>query len=494
MENGIMIQFFHWYSQDNGLWKYLAEEAPKLAELGVTAAWLPPAFKGADGINSRGYDVYDMYDLGEFDQKGTVRTRYGTKEEYIECVRSLQANGINAIADVVLNHMLGADETQTFMVKKVNPENRNEFISDPYDIEGFTKFTFPGRNGKYSQFIWDFQCFTGVDFDNKNKETAIFTIQNDYGEGWDSVIDIEKGNFDYLMGADIEYRNEAVREEIKRWGKWYLETVGFNGIRLDAIKHISPQFISEWIDYMRSLKPDLFVVGEYWAPGELELLQRYIDATQAKITLFDASLHHNLYKASLEGRNYDMTQIFNNSLVENAPALSVTLIDNHDTQPLQALEAPVNPWFKPLAYSLILLREKGYPCIFFPDLYGSTYTDKGKDGNEYEIILPKCEELEGLMKARKDFAYGMQRDYLDHPNCIGWTREGNDTSKTGCAVLLSNGDDGNKWMEVGSKFAGKVFVDYLQTSEGEITINEHGWAEFRVKGGKVSVWVPKEFN
>ena len=62
-------------------------------------------------------------------------------------------------------------------------------------------------------------------------------------------------------------------------------------------------------------------------------------------------------------------------------------MDNHDTQPLQALESPVEAWFKPLAYALILLRAEGYPCIFYPDYYGASYKDKGKDGNEYEIHL-----------------------------------------------------------------------------------------------------------
>lgn len=43
---------------------------------------------------------------------------------------------------------------------------------------------------------------------------------------------------------------------------------------------------------------------------------------------------------------------------------------NHDTQPYQALEAPIEPFFKPLAYALILLRYDGYPCLFYGDLYG----------------------------------------------------------------------------------------------------------------------------
>ena len=47
-----------------------------------------------------------------------------------------------------------------------------------------------------------------------------------------------------------------------------------------------------------------------------------------------------------------------------------TLVMNHDTQPYQALEAPIEPFFKPLAYALILLRSSGYPCLFYGDLYG----------------------------------------------------------------------------------------------------------------------------
>jgi hypothetical protein len=44
---------------------------------------------------------------------------------------------------------------------------------------------------------------------------------------------------------------------------------------------------------------------------------------------------------------------------------------NHDTQPLQALESVVEPWFKPLAYAFILLRREGYPCLFLPDYEGA---------------------------------------------------------------------------------------------------------------------------
>lgn len=494
MQNGTIFQYFHWYyPHDGSLWKKIKEEAPRLAELGFTAIWLPPAFKGTNGTYSIGYDIYDLYDLGEFDQKNSVRTKYGTRQEYLDAITAAHAAGLQVYVDIVLNHKAGADEAELIKVRKVDPEDRTQFISEPFDIEAFTKFTFPGRKGQYSDFIWDFNCFSGVDYDEKTKETAIYSILNDYGEGWEEVVDDEKGNYDYLMYDDIEFRNPAVREELKKWGEWYHKQTGFDGVRLDAVKHISPAFENEWLDHMRNVTgKNIFAVGEYWAPGNLPLLLKYIDATQGRMSLFDASLHRNFVQASNEGKDYDLTTIFNDTLVNEKPELSVTVVGNHDTQPLQALEAPVEEWFKPLAYALILLREKGYPCVFYTDLYSATYKDKGHDGQEYEIFLPACGNIDKLLLGRKSFAYGQQRDYLDHGNCIGWTREGDaDHPGSGCAVLLSNGDEGIKTMEIGKAHAGKTFTDLLGLYPGEVKIDDEGKGEFHVNAGTVSVWVEK---
>lgn len=486
-----MIQLFHWYTPaDGSFWKLVKEKAAELSQLGITSVWLPPAFKAASGANSVGYDVYDLYDLGEFDQKGGIPTKYGTKEEYLEAIKALQAAGIQVIVDIVLNHMGGGDETETVMAVEVNSENRNESISEPVEIEAFTKFFFPGRQGKYSEFVWDHQCFSGVDFDNRTGKTAIYNILQEWGDDWEQMIDDEKGNYDYLMFNDVEFRNPALREELIRWGLWYYYTTGFNGVRLDAVKHISPKFYNEWLEALRQQTgKEIFAVGEYWAPGNLELLLRYIDATEGRMSLFDSALHHNLHNASKAGSNYDLRTILDNSLMNAIPDKAVTVVDNHDTQPLQALEAPVEHWFKPLAYALILLRQEGYPCLFYPDLYGAHYIDKGRDGNDYEIFLDAVQELPALLNARKDYAYGAQRDYFDFPNCIGFTREG-DEEHQGCAVVLSNGDAGTKTMEVGKRYAGKTFHDLLKKHETQIKINEDGWGEFYAPAGSVSVWVP----
>jgi alpha-amylase len=493
MINGTMMQYFHWYIPNDGtFWSKVKEEAAFLADLGINAVWLPPAHKGKDGAVSSGYDLYDLYDLGEFDQKGSVRTKFGTVAELKQAVSALHDKGIGVYADIILNHMGGADETERVTVRKVNEDNRNIFESDPFEIDAYTRFTFPGRNGKYSQFIWDHRCFTGVDYAHDLGENAVFTIINEYGEGWEQVIDEEKGNYDYLMFCDIEHRNPAVREELKRFTAWFLDQIHFDGVRLDAVKHMAPRFVSGWLDHARSLKPDLFAVGEYWAPGDLLLLLKYLDAVDNRMSLFDASLHHNFYRASQAANDYDLRQIFDESLVKARPDKAVTVVDNHDTQPLQALEAPVESWFKPLAYALILLRSEGYPCVFYPDVYGAHYRDKGRDGNDHEIFLEKCDSIEMLIKARKMYSYGAQRDYFEEKNCIGWTREGTDEhDKSGCAVVLSNGDHSMRKMEVGKRHAGKKFYDILQKNKAEITIDPNGWADFPVTAGTVSVYVQR---
>jgi alpha-amylase len=490
MLKGTMLQYFHWYIPDDGfLWKKMKEDAPKLKSLGITAIWLPPAFKAAGGGYSTGYDIYDLYDLGEFDQKGTIATKYGTKQEYIEALEVIHANGMQVMVDIVLNHKAGGDELEKINVIKVDSEDRNATLSEPFEIEAYTKFTFPGRQKKYSAFEWDYRCFTGVDYAYNLNEDSIYRIINNNGDGWQDMINDEKGNYDYLMYNDVDFRNPAVLEELDTWGKWYYDQAHFDGVRLDAVKHIPASFYNSWLENLRrSTGKEIFAVGEYWAPGQLDLLLKYIESTNGSMSLFDSSLHHNLHHASRMGKDYDLRTIFDDTLVNIMPDKAVTVIANHDTQPLQALEAPVDPWFKPIAYSLVLLREEGYPCLFYPDLFGANYKDKGKDGNEYEIYMPKVDCIELLLRARCDHSFGVQRSYFDHPNCIGWTREGDDLH-SGCAVVVSNGDRGNKVMEIGKRYAGRTFYDLLEKTSDKVKINEEGCGEFFAPAGGLSVWI-----
>jgi len=482
------MQYFHWYitSQDN-LWNKVRENARNLSESGITALWLPPAYKGTGGANDVGYGIYDLYDLGEFDQKNSVRTKYGTRQEYLEAISALHSHGVEAYADAVLNQKMGGDASEVTKAVPFFRDDRLNACSGEKDVRVYTSFTFPGRKGVHSDFQWHWWHFDAVDYDDFNPGDGgkIFLLQ---GKKFDDYVAQEHGNFAYLMGCDLDFQHEEVRKELTAWGKWYLDTTGVDGFRLDAIKHISSWFFPEWLDTMRKhAGRELFVVGEYWVP-DIKALHWYIDAVGARMSVFDVPLHFNFHYASKQGGNFDMRRILDGTLMKERPTHAVTFVDNHDSQPLQALESVVEPWFKPLAYAFILLRAEGYPCVFYPDYYGAEYEDTGKDGGRYRIIMPSHKFLLDIfLKARRLYAYGPQYDYLDHYNCIGWTRLGDENHPKSLAVLMSDGPPGSKWMEVGKPGAG--FTDLTGHVKEPVRANSDGWAEFFCNGGSVSVWL-----
>lgn len=493
MKNPTIFQFFHWYYPDGSkLWQEVSERAEHIHNIGINVVWLPPANKGASGGYSVGYDTYDLFDLGEFDQKETQATKYGDKDGLLNAINRLKEMDIKVLFDVVFNHKMGADEKEPVSVRKANPENRTEIDDEVIDAQAYTRFTFPGRHEAYSSFIWDKQCFTGVDYIEDPTDEGIFKILNDYSdEGWNTEVDDELGNFDYLMGADIDFRNPAVMGELKYWGEWLLETLPIDGFRLDAVKHIPAWFFKEWIGHVQNkAEHDLLIIAEYWSP-DIEKLQLYLERIEGSAMLFDVALHHKFHAASKQGEDFDLTQIFNGSLIEVDPMHTITLVANHDTQPLQSLEAPVEPWFKPLAYALILIREQGIPCVFYPDLFGANYEDTGDDGETYQIEMPVIPELEKLIQARQRFAHGAQSDYFDDKNCIAFVRAGTEEDP-GCVVILSNGSENEKTISLGEGLKNKEFADYLDNHQAIITTNDTGEAVFPVNGGSVSLWVLRE--
>lgn len=479
MKNGILLQAFEWQTAaDGNYYKKIRDMAPALAAVGITGIWLPPAFKGTSTFDV-GYGTYDLYDLGEFDQKGSVRTKYGTKAEYLAAIAALHDAGIEVYADVVLNHKAAADATELFKVVEVNPDDRSQVISEPYDIEGWTKFNFPGRGNRYSAFKWNFNHFTGVDYDNRSKRNAIFKILGD-NKDWAKDVSPELGNFDYLMFADVNTNHPEVRDELKRWSDWFVKETGVDGFRLDAVKHISADFMHDFVSYVKAQQGQKFyVVGEYWKTDDAEM-DHYLYQTDYDMDIFDVKLHFHLVEASWRGADYDLRQVFDNTVVQEYPLLAVTFVDNHDSQPGQALESWVGEWFKPLAYALILLRKDGYPCVFGGDYWGIN-GDPNHPGFK--------EELDRLMKIRRDYVYGDQQDRFDDPNLIGWIHHGSAEHPGKLVTLLCTADeDRTMQIDLGADQAGKTFVDLSGHRRELVILDDAGCADFPVSSRSYAVW------
>ncbi|KAJ5762089.1 uncharacterized protein N7511_005471 [Penicillium nucicola] len=480
-DNKLIMQTFEWHvPADRQHWRRLANALPGYQAIGIDQLWIPPGCKGMD-VNGNGYDIYDLYDLGEFDQKGAVPTKWGSRgdlESFLEQARGL---GMGVIWDAVLNHKAGADFPEAFPAVKVDPKRRDLDLSKPIEVNGWTGFDFQGRGEKYSSMKYRWEHFSGVDWDDKSKENAIFKITGP-GKDWAQDVSTENGNYDYLMFADLDLAHPAVRDDLLQWGTWITNALSLSGMRLDAAKHFSVGFQRAFVEHVRkTANPDFFVIGEYWT-GNVKALLQYLKDTEYSLAAYDVPLVEKFCKLSHQ-ESPDLRGIFKDTLVQCRPDHAVTIVSNHDTQPGQMLETPVAPSFKVLAYALILLRKEGHPCVFYGDIYGIR-------ANVQDLMTPACNgNVPLLTQARKLYAYGEQQDYFDQPNCIGFVRYGNARHTSGLACVLSNAGSAVQRMYVGRERAYEEWVDILRPDVKPVVINKKGYGYFTVAAMSASIWV-----
>ena len=110
--------------------------------------------------------------------------------------------------------------------------------------------------------------------------------------------------------------------------------------------------------------------------------------------------------------------------------------------------------------------------------------------------FPACGgKLARLVAARKRFAYGQQKDYLDAADCVGWTRIGHKSKSNGAglAVIMTNSwDRKSKRMFVGQRHAGEKWRDILGWEDREVSIDSKGFGTFSVGHRAVGIWTDEK--
>jgi alpha-amylase len=329
-------------------WDHLAKQAQAIVRDGFTSVWLPPATKAAQGISAAalGYSVFDDYDIGSKNQKATVHTRYGNREQLSRCTAMLRANGLDLYLDLQLNHRRGGS----------GPDEMTFEYADAYGR------TPGGRFPKHRT------CFHSRYPPNPVPDDFQPEIPQDPNVP-DGIWELQEGSRVYF-GPDLAHINgkppRYVAANVIANIEWLTRALDVQGYRLDHVQGISTTFLRELLS--RELLRDRFAVGEYW-DGDAGRVHDWITSPRwmdNRCSAFDFPLYFRLLEMS-NNPSFDMATLDHAGLVGIDPFHAVTFVENHDTESRRDLIARnIHPEDKPLAYAYILTSE-GYPCIFYKD-------------------------------------------------------------------------------------------------------------------------------
>lgn len=124
------------------------------------------------------------------------------------------------------------------------------------------------------------------------------------------------------MFADLDYDHPEVAKDVLNWGPWLSKQVKIKGIRFDAVKHFSEDFLRQFITKMDEVHGEgWFFVGEFWKDS-LDDMTNYLDRMGKKFSLFDAPLVNRFSQLS-KTENGDLRTVFDDTLVKIAPINAV---------------------------------------------------------------------------------------------------------------------------------------------------------------------------
>lgn len=283
----------------------------------IEVFYLPPPQKSISWDNM-GYEPYDYYDLGAYNQKGAVRTRFGTQSELKGLISRIRSLGAKAMADIVINHNSGGDS-------EYNP------FTGTYTYTDFSKVA----SGKFKRSYYDFHP-------NDLHST----------DGYGTFGDM----------PDLCQDKTYVKTNIIAWLRWLTNTAnaGFSFWRLDFVKGYAP-----WVaSYIYDNTGSPLTIGEYWDSNR-DNINNWLNAVnRANVKAFDFPLFYVLKSmCNTTSGGFNMANLNKAGLVGINPLKAVTFVENHDTD----VSDPII-YDKMMAYAYVLTGE-GDVCVFWKDYF-----------------------------------------------------------------------------------------------------------------------------
>ncbi len=304
-------------------------------DLGITGIWLMPIHPAP---SYHGYDVQDYR---------AIHPDYGTMEDFKAFLKAAHDRGIRVIIDYVMNHTSSAHSWFLDASAGVSASKRNWYRWSSSN---------PNYNGPWGQQVWH-QASSGYY----------------YGLFWGGM-------------PDLNYEESDVKSEMFDIADYWLDEIGVDGFRLDAVKFIdedgqqmedTPATFQFWKDFRahyKATQPDAFTVGEAWT--NTNTILKYVEDGGLDFCFeFDLANDivwavNNGYAAGLSNKLEAIYSIYPNMQYG-------TFLSNHDqNRVIESLGFNRN---KMKAAAAIYLTAPGVPFIY----YGEEIGMKGVKPDEF---------------------------------------------------------------------------------------------------------------
>lgn len=319
--SGVMLQGFSWDSYDYSQWTVLEKQADDMKGF-IDLVWLPQSGKCIETTQVMGYKPYYYFNQN---------SSFGTEAELRSLIAKFKANGIGAIADVVVNH-----------------RNTNGWYTFPAETyKGVTYQMLPTDICKNDD--------GGSTATQAKKDGVSLSNNNDEGA-------------DFGGCRDIDHKSENVQKIIKAYLKFLKEDIGYTGFRYDMVKGFSGTHVADYNDATGVE----FSVGEYWDGNESII--KWINKTNKKSAAFDFQFRYNVRDAIGIKDNKivsspDWSKLKSDYNLMHDPTYrqyAITFVENHDMQ-YRSKDEPQDPLKRDtLAANAYMLAMPGTPCVFQP--------------------------------------------------------------------------------------------------------------------------------
>ena len=278
----------------------------------MTALWLTPVLENDSPDDERGYSTYHGYATTDYYR---VDPRFGTNEDYRRLCDEAHAKGLKVVMDMIFNHS-GFEHPWTQDMPTKDWLNLPEWLKESQGTSDPTGTSFQQTSYKLTPVKDPYA--SQVDL----RETV---------DGW----------FVPTM-PDLNQRNPHVMTYLIQNSKWWIETIGIDGIRMDTYPYADAKGMARWMKELDEEYPNFNTVGETWVTEPAYTAAWQKDSKLSKDnsylkTVMDFSFFEKLSQAKNEETDawwQGLNRLYNSFVYDylyEDPDHVMAFIDNHDT-------------------------------------------------------------------------------------------------------------------------------------------------------------------